>query len=110
LLNFINFKKPNNKLIENFNQENYLGLSKLVKKKVMEEENYIRQYLKDLMKNTLNISNSDNLINIFFAKNGQSNIEFIRKLSIIYYQTLEKMENLNNIIDKLIPKLCIDKK
>ena len=109
-LNFINLIKSNNKFIENYNKENYLDLTELVKKKVMEEENYIRQYLKDLMKNTLNISNSDNLINIFFAKNGQSNIEFIRKLSIIYYQTLEKMENLNNIIDKLIPKLCIDKK
>ena len=103
LLNFINFKKPNNKLIENFNQENYLGLSKLVKKKVMEEENYIRQYLNGEFTNTLNISNAENLINIFFTKNGKSTIEFIRKYSIIYYQTLEKMEKLNNIIDNLIP-------
>ena len=103
LLNFINFKKPNNKLIENFNQENYLGLSKLVKKKVMEEENYIRQYLNGEFTNTLNISNAENLINIFFTKNGKSTIEFIRKYSIIYYQTLEKMEKLNNIIDNIIP-------
>ncbi len=103
LLNFINFKKPNNKLIENFNQENYLGLSKLVKKKVMEEENYIRQYLNGEFTNKLNISNAENLINIFFTKNGKSIIEFIRKYSIIYYQTLEKMEKLNNIIDNLIP-------
>ena len=71
----------------------------------MEEENYIKQYLNNLFKNILNVSNSDDLINTFFAKNGQLIIEFIRKLSIIYYQTLEKMENLNNIIDKLIPKL-----
>ena len=71
----------------------------------MEEENYIKQYLNNLFKNILNVSNSGDLINTFFAKNGQLIIEFIRKLSIIYYQTLEKMENLNNIIDKLIPKL-----
>ena len=58
-----------------------------------------------MFKNILNVSNSGDLINTFFAKNGQLIIEFIRNLSIIYYQTLEKMENLNNIIDKLIPKL-----
>ena len=71
----------------------------------MEEENYIKQYLNNLFKNILNVSNSGDLINTFFAKNGQLIIEFIRKLSIIYYQIIEKMENLNNIIDKLIPKL-----
>ena len=69
----------------------------------MEEENYIRQYLNGKFTNMLNITNSENLINIFFTKNGQSIIEFIRNLSIIYYQTLEKMEKLNKIIDKLIP-------
>lgn len=105
LFNFIKSIKSNDNNIEKCEQENYLGLNELVKKKVMEEENYIKQYLNNLFKNILNVSNSGDLINTFFAKNGQLIIEFIRKLSIIYYQTLEKMENLNNIIDKLIPKL-----
>ena len=79
--------------------EDNLDLSDIVKKKIENEEKNIKKYLYELSSKKLkNINDIDKIINNFKLKNGKSIFDFIIKLSIKYYQTLEQMESLNNKI------------
>jgi hypothetical protein len=97
-INYIN-KLNITELIDCHIFEDNLDLSDIVKKKIENEEKNIKNYLKELSSKQLkNLNDIDKIINNFKLKNGKSIFDFIIKLSIKYYQTLEQMESLNNKI------------
>ena len=94
--------------IRNNNKGDFLKASKLVINKVKNEINDVKRYLYNIMieKNYYK-NNINNIISYFLFNNGKSIIDFIIQICVIYYNTLEKMENLNQIIVKIISKAFV---